>query len=154
LVTEDARGVYIVRQYFISGLRISLFSYTFEPEVIMKKKHSSLLLLGTLSLLVVFQTCSCSAENWLTNVVMTNSSGQSVHMWTTGESINLENKLDPGESRTKLLETDVDYITTDITLTVSVGMGDQVLTSSSFIVGEGECTLNVEYTNGSLVEVE
>jgi hypothetical protein len=120
----------------------------------MKKKHSSFLLVGTLSLLVVFLTCSCSAENWLTNVVMTNSSGQSVHMWTTGESIDLENKLDPGESRTKLLETEVDYITTDITLTVSVGMGDQVLTSSSFTVGEGECTLNVEYSNGTLVEVD
>lgn len=119
----------------------------------MKKKHTSLMFLGPLSLLV-FLACSCSAENWLTNVVMTNGSGQSIHMWTTGELPDPENILDPGESRTKLLETRVDYITTGITLTVSVGMGDQVLTSSSFTVGEGECSLNVEYTNGTLVEVE
>ncbi len=131
-----------------------MFSYTFEPEAIMKKKHSSILMLIPLLVLVTLLASSCSAENWLTNVVMTNSSGQSIHMWTTGETIDPENILDPGESRTKLLETAVDYITTDITLTVSVGMGDQILTSSSFTVGEGECTLNVEYTNGSLVEVE
>lgn len=120
----------------------------------MKRKFYSILVSGPFLLLMVFLTCSCSAENWLTNVVMTNSSGQSIHMWTTGELPDLENILDPGESRTKLLETEVDYITTDITLTVSVSMGDQVLTSSSFSVGEGECTLNVEYSNGSLVEIE
>lgn len=111
-------------------------------------------MLSPLLMLVVFLTSSCSADNWLTNVVMTNSSDQSVHMWTTGESIDPANELAPGESRTKLLETNVDYTTTDITLTVWVGMGNQVLTSSPFIVGEGVGTLNVEYSNGNLVEVE
>lgn len=111
-------------------------------------------MLSPLVLLVGFLTCSCSAENWLTNVVMTNSSEQSVHMWTTGESIDPLNELDPGESRTQLVETNVDYTTTDITLTVWVGLGDQVLTSASFTVGEGELTLNVEYSNDSLIEVE
>lgn len=150
---EEARGVYVTWFIFSTTYDI-FFSYTFEPEDIMKMKHSSLLTLIPLLLVVVLVTCSCNAENWLTNVVMTNSSEQSVHIWTTGEALEPANELEPGESRTKLLETKVDYTTTDITLTVWVGTGHQVLTSSSFTVGEGVLTLNVVYSNGTLMEVE
>ena len=138
---------------YFQDLFISVISKNINNKVLMK-----IFYLFIFMLLSLFLLNSC---NWdgsppdrvdLATIKMYNSGNYPVHLFTTGEDFNAENKVEPGANRSKDFVTfesvennSTTYVPFDIVVTA--GSGGQVITTKTVIV-ETDKTYKV-YFNGS-----
>lgn len=119
------------------------------------------LILFVFALLPIFFFNSCNFPNgeppgdtsWAT-IKMYNKANYPVHLFTTGEDFNSENKVEPGASRSssfitwETLENDdnISYIPFDVVVTA--GSGGQVIATKTLVIGEHDARWDV-YFNGT-----